>query len=289
MKKIKTIITLVLLLTLVSPIVTSAEGKIYYTNLRGVELTETQYNNLKRVFDENTIATLDQKTIDYYKDEEKLSKSENEKYIKTEEYLDSTGKIIDTINTEVTKQEAELFVENQKNGVQPLSDSHQTNMKRINISIAATPSVKTITITNTWLSMPSVRSYDVIGFRNGTGNSIAINSVSAYQQADGQTVTYSMGGSNFKSTNQGCGISMNIVDSVSGSLSNSMSVTVINNSSIYTAYGTYQHAQSNVTLDQKKNYSINANGLGGVLDFASSVRGNYDGMQGVSQTARVGW
>lgn len=289
MKKIKTIITLVLLLTLVSPIVTSAEGKIYYTNLRGVELTETQYNNLKRVFDENTIATLDQKTIDYYKDEEKLSKSENEKYIKTEEYLDSTGKIIDTINTEVTKQEAELFVENQKNGVQPLSDSHQTNMKRINISIAATPSVKTITITNTWLSMPSVRSYDVIGFRNGTGNSIAINSVSAYQQADGQTVTYSMGGSNFKSTNQGCGISMNIVDSVSGSLSNSMSVTVINNSSIYTAYGTYQHAQSNVTLDQSKNYSINANGLGGVLDFASSVRGNYDGMQGVSQTARVGW
>lgn len=257
--------------------------------MRGVELTETQYNNLKRVFDENTIATLDQKTIDYYKDEEKLSKSENEKYIKTEEYLDSTGKIIDTINTEVTKQEAELFVENQKNGVQSLSDSHQTNMKRINISIAATPSVKTITITNTWLSMPSVRSYDVIGFRNGTGNSIAINSVSAYQQADGQTVTYSMGGSNFKSTNQGCGISMNIVDSVSGSLSNSMSVTVINNSSIYTAYGTYQHAQSNVTLDQSKIYSINANGLGGVLDFASSVRGNYDGMQGVSQTARVGW
>lgn len=162
-------------------------------------------------------------------------------------------------------------------------------MKRINISIAATPSIKTITITNTWLSMPSVRSYDVIGFRNSTGNSIAINSVSEYQKADGQTVTYGMGGSNFKSTNQGCGISMNIVDSVSSNLTNSISVTVINSSSTYTAYGTYQHAQSNVTLEQSKNYSINASGLGGILNFASSVKEKYDGMQGVSQTTRVGW
>ena len=58
---------------------------------------------------------------------------------------------------------------------------------------------------------------------------------------------------------------------------------------VTSADGTYQHAQSNVTLDQSKNYSINANGLGGGVEFASSVRGNYDGMQGVSQTARVGW
>lgn len=37
-----------------------------------------------------------------------------------------------------------------------------------------------------------------------------------------------------------------------------------------------------------KNYTINANGLGGVLDFAVSARGYYDGMQGVNITKRVG-
>lgn len=37
-----------------------------------------------------------------------------------------------------------------------------------------------------------------------------------------------------------------------------------------------------------KNYTVNANGLGGVLDFAVSARGYYDGMQGVNITKRVG-
>ena len=37
-----------------------------------------------------------------------------------------------------------------------------------------------------------------------------------------------------------------------------------------------------------KNYTVNANGLGGVLDFAVSSRGYYDGMQGVNITKRVG-
>lgn len=290
MKKNKIIIIILLLfLSFASPMITSAKENIYYTNLQGVELTETQYNHLKNFFDEDTIATLNQKTINYYKDELNLSKAENEKYIKTEEFFDSNGNIIKTINKEVTEQEAKEFVSNQKNNIKTLSSSHQTSMKKISISIVATPSIKTITITNTWLSMPSVRSHDVIAFRNGTGTSISINSVSGYQKADGKTVTYGMGGTNFKSTNQGCGISMNIVDDVSNTLINSMSITVINNSSTYTAYGTYQHAQSNVSLAQSKNYTISSSGLGNVLNFASSVKGKYDGMQGVSQTVRVGF
>ena len=80
---------------------------------------------------------------------------------------------------------------------------------------------------------------------------------------------------------------MNIVDSVSSSLSNSMSVTIINNSTTYTAYGTYQHATSDVTLSQSKNYSISSSGLGGVLAFANSVIGYYDGMQGVDITGSL--
>ena len=161
-------------------------------------------------------------------------------------------------------------------------------MKKITIGLVAQLSVKTITITNTWLSIPSVKSYDVIGYRNGTGAAVSINSVSGYQKWDGNVISYNSGSENYKSAGNGCGISMNIVDNVSRSLENSMTVTVINNAYTYTAYGTYQHAQSNVTLAQSKNYTVNANGLGGVLDFAASVRGYYDGMQGVNITKSVG-
>lgn len=160
-------------------------------------------------------------------------------------------------------------------------------MISITISLVPNYSVKTITITNIWLSLPSTRSYDVIGFRNGTGTSVSINSVSGYQNYDNNIISYTSSSGNLKTTKNGCGISMNIVDSVSSSLSNGMTVTIWNNSTIYTAYGSYQHAITDVTLSQSQNYSINANGLGGVLDFASSVRGYYDGMQGVDITGSV--
>ena len=47
-------------------------------------------------------------------------------------------------------------------------------------------------------------------------------------------------------------------------------------------YGSYQHSQRNVTLSQSQNYVLSPNGLGGVIDFSSSVEKYYDGMGGVS-------
>lgn len=43
------------------------EKEIYYTNLNGAEMTEVQYNNLKKVFNNDTIATLEKKQADYLK------------------------------------------------------------------------------------------------------------------------------------------------------------------------------------------------------------------------------
>lgn len=289
MKKIKKIVMVAVLAILLAPALVSAKmNEIYFKTESGYGITKEQYNNLIKVFSRDTIYTLENSVIDLYKDIDNLTKTENVKYIRTDDYLDAAGNIISTIESEVTKDEAETFVENQKNGIQPLDSSHQTNMKRISISLLNRGDTKTITVTNKWLSIPSVKSYDVIAYRSGSGADIRINSVSGYQKWDGNTISYNMGSENYKGTTNGCGISMNIVDDVRNSLENSMTATVANGSYTYTAFGTYQHATSNVTLAQSKNYSINANGLGGVLDFANSVRGYYDGMQGVSITKNIG-
>lgn len=289
MEKIKKIVMIVVLAILIAPALVSAKTKeTYFKTESGYGITEEQYNNLIKVFSRDTIYTMDKSVVDLYKDNKNLTKSEKEIYVRTDEYFDENGNVISSVDKEVSKEVAESFVQNQKGGIQTLASSHQTNMKKITIGLVAQLSVKTITITNTWLSIPSVKSYDVIGYRNGTGAAVSINSVSGYQKWDGNVISYNSGSENYKSAGNGCGISMNIVDNVSRSLENSMTVTVINNAYTYTAYGTYQHAQSNVTLAQSKNYTVNANGLGGVLDFAASVRGYYDGMQGVNITKSVG-
>lgn len=287
--KIKKLLMILLLGIILIPTTSHAkeDERIYYTNLNGVSITEEQYNNLSKVFDENTIATMERRQIDYYKNNKNLTKTESVKYVRIDEYFDHENNLTNRIETEVTEKEAMNYVNSIEKKSSAKSPSHQTTMKKITISLVMGYSVKTITINNTWLSIPSTKSYDVIAFRNGTGTSVSINSVSGYQHYDNSTISYNTSSNNYKSTAGGCGISMNIVDSVSSSLSNSMSVTIINNSTTYTAYGTYQHATSDVTLSQSKNYSISSSGLGGVLAFANSVIGYYDGMQGVDITGSL--
>lgn len=287
--KIKKIAIILLIATMFFPntIFAKENNQTYYTNMNGVELTEKQYSNLSKVFDENTIATLTEQQVNYYKNNSNLAKIENTKYIRTDDFYDNNGNLISSKDTIVTENDALNYIKNQNEGISTVASSHQTTMKKITISLDPQHSIKTITITNTWLSIPSIKSYDVIGFRNGTGNSLSISSVSGYQNYDGNLISYKYGGENFNEPKGGCGISMNIADNVSSSLSNSMTVTIWNNDTTYTAYGTYQHAQSNVTLSQSKNYTISSSGLGGVLDFANSVRGYYDGMQGVDITGIV--
>lgn len=65
--KEKSIIMFLVVVALIFPssIFAKENSQIFYTNMNGVELTEEQYLNLSKVFDENTIATLTQQQIDY--------------------------------------------------------------------------------------------------------------------------------------------------------------------------------------------------------------------------------
>ncbi|MBO5120211.1 MAG: hypothetical protein J6C28_00810 [Bacilli bacterium] len=269
---------------MVIPNVAFAKEDIYYTNLNGATLTKEQYNNLLKVFDEDTIATMEKSGIDIYKNDTNLTKVENVKYIKTDYFYDAYGNVILSRENEVNEDEADLFVKNHNNGVQTAASSHQTSMKKLVITgVAGTLDVKTFTITNTWLSMPQVRSFDVIAFGNGENTTVlTFGNISGYQKADGEIINYSSNGTNIKKNlNGGVGISMNIVDTVSTSLINSLTVSFYTNTDPFLGYGTYQHATSDVSLSQSQNYTFSTNGYGRVLNFASSVRGYYDNMQGV--------
>ena len=76
---------------------------------------------------------------------------------------------------------------------------------------------------------------------------------------------------------------MNLVDGASY-FETDISANVISTSQNAVAYGTYQHAVTDVSLSQSQSYTISHNGLGDVVNFASSVYNLYDGMAGVSIT-----
>ena len=46
-------------------------------------------------------------------------------------------------------------------------------------------------------------------------------------------------------------------------------------------YGSYQHAVTNVTLEESHNYELDGGGLGYVFNFPLKISQKYDGMGGI--------
>ncbi|MGN0270258.1 MAG: hypothetical protein ACI4CX_06135 [Candidatus Weimeria sp.] len=256
----------------------------YYTNMNGVVLTESEYHNLSRVFNEDTIATMDSDMINSLKDNYSLSIIDDTvKYVRVDSVVDSCGNVIKSSEKEVSKEQAENF----EQPIYPQSHdiTYQTSIKKLHMTIiGGDSSRKIITLTNTWLSIPSTKSYDVIAIRIGSAAmELHYNDpISGYQKYDGQVISYNSSSSNLKKASKGIGLSMNIKDNVSSSLENSLTVQLLKGQGNLKIFGTYQHAQSPVTLSESKSYSF-GDGLGSVLVFSNSSIGNkYDGMKGVS-------
>ncbi len=262
----------------------------YYTNSYGVNLTQEQYNKLLSVFSEESIYTMTPETLEIVKNAEYFTKTESEKYIRVDSYYDVYGNIVKQTETEITKSEA---LDNNDGKITPYSwnITHQTNMKKLYMQVIspAYMSHKVVTLTNTWLSIPVTKSFDVIAVRPETHSlvvTILPATISGYQKWDGNIINYNVNNNNTKRSasftgNGGVGISMNIVDDVKSTLENSLTVTFVSEADPFKIWGTYQHAQSDVTLAQSQNYSFGSSGLGNVLNFNSSIKSKYDGMQGV--------
>ena len=294
MKKI--FITL-LMAVMVLPTMVLAQEVTYYTNANGVTLTEEQYNYLTGYFSENTLYSMTEEQLNLIKDDRNLTITTETKYIRTDEVYDNMGNLLELVETEVSEEDALNYDEQEQITPYAWNVTYQTTMKRLYMQVvSSSASTKIVTITNTWLSLPKVRSFDVIALRpeaNSMTINVNSNTISGYQNWDGNVINYNGISSNTKKSssftgNGGIGISMNIVDNVSSSLETSMTVYFLCGNSTFSIAGTYQHATSDVTLAQSQNYSFSLSGYGNVLSFASSVASKYDDMQGVKLTYNHG-
>ena len=251
-------------------------GIFLTSSVKGATLTDAEYARLKLVFSDLRIATMSDEDASRY-----LSYDlENTK--KVSKYYKVTRTTNGTTTTEVSEEEATNATEN----IATKGASYTTTYK--NIQIIATPlgdNTYYIDLTNLWLKSPYIKSYDVIAIRtdDATVTEGTQRGTQTYIYTNGSTgtVNYSNGGTNMVKASNGFGISMNLVDAAK-TYECTIEAVVTATTEWATVYGSYQHAATNVTLAQSKSYTISHNGYGKVINFATAVQNDYDGMQGVS-------
>lgn len=159
-----------------------------------------------------------------------------------------------------------------------LLSSYESEYKKITL----TTNQNIVKLVVSWKKRPKYTSYDVIAIR---GENVTFDSNTLYglQEADDKYYEYYNNTNNTMIFTNGIGISMNLKDNSTNYnllLKCNYKITGSNPK----IFGTYQHATSNITLNQSKNYTISANGFGNVIKFSSSVEKYYDKTPGLNAT-----
>lgn len=252
-------------------------GIFLTSSVKGATLTNSEYARLKLVYSDLRIATMSDEDASRY-----LSYDlENTK--KVSKYYRVTKTTNGTTTTEVSEEEATNATKN----IATRGVSYTTTYK--NIQIASIPlnsaNSYSIDLTTLWLKSPYIKSYDVIAMRTDDATVIegSQEGTQSYIYSNGNVgyVYYSNNGTNMVKASNGFGISMNLVDAAN-TYQCTIEAIVTATTKWATVYGSYQHAATNVTLAQSKSYTISHNGYGEVINFATAVQNDYDGMQGVS-------
>ncbi len=249
--------------------VKAQETDVYYSNDLGLELTEEEYKYATQYMDSVELEFFSQDELDYL-------------------LLDVEKNIVGSESAVLIESVNDYGMSYSLNSLSRWTATHTTNMKKLTMSAYfVSGRVLKYTLVCEWSSIPTIKSYDVIGFRI-VGNDAAIykmsnggNDIIGIQNYDGHSINYNGNSDNLKIDN-GVGLSCNIVDSVSESLSISIATNIVLGDRDYVGvYGSYQHATSNVTLRQSQKYDFSYSGMGHVFEFASSVASKYDNTQGL--------
>ncbi len=265
--------------------------EVFFTNMNGVELTEEEYNNLLKGFSPDTINTMDKEMIDGIKDSKHFYVAEDKKYIKTTEVF-LEDKLVDTFDEEITEEEFENSDSEETPLYTPIGTATtSTSYRKLTLHVTAGSSIssKYVTLTNTWTKMPSMKSYDVLAIAPGAKSmSFNLNGHrSAYQKYDSEIINYDMNGDKWNIIEsdtiwkKGIGISQNLVDAATTSIENSMTVVFLCGEYPFSSKGAYAHAIKDTSLDKSKNYTLGTSGIGGLIVFNSSVKGNYEDSVGL--------
>lgn len=248
------------------------------TNVKA-SISDEDYARLREIFSEYRLSIMS---------DEELERLANGELNVQEKLYQWTESINGTMT--YTEVDPDLYVEiNPENSVSNYSTSigttyYESNYKRIQIIDSYVGNnVHYLKVYTQWLVTPATKSFDVTAMRvedatvvEGTQDGVQ----TYWANGDYDFINYSPNGTNIRKQSNGFGISMNLVNDASY-FETDISADIIATGEDATVYGTYQHAVTNVTLEQSHSYNISHNGFGSVLNFATGVRGYYDGMQGV--------
>lgn len=237
--------------------------------------TEEDYNKLRSIFSDARISIMTE--------EEKAIYTEND--VTVEEKLYKGTK---TTNGTYIYEEIDPSLEDdirESAEISTYDSFYQTTYKKISFIKASLGSNKyRLTVYTQWLITPVTQSYDVTAMRIEDGYVVDGTQDGTQMYIKNGTmgyVQYSPNGTNIRKSDNGFGISMNLVNGGT-EFETDISADVVATSQYAMAYGTYQHAVTDVTLDESQSYFISHNGFGDVVNFATGVQNKYDGMAGVS-------
>lgn len=239
------------------------------------ETTEEDYNKLRSIFSDARISLMS--------DEEKAIYTDNEVTVEEKLYKGTL-----TVNNTYTYEEIDPSLADDiaaNSQISTYASSYETTYKRIKfIDADFGDSSHRLTVYTQWIITPVTQSYDVTAMRvedayivDGSQTGLQI------YKKNGTTgsVNYSPNGTNIRKEDDGFGISMNLVNNATN-YETDISANVVATSQYAKAYGTYQHAVTDVSLDESQSYTISHNGFGDVVNFATGVQNLYDRMNGVS-------
>lgn len=256
------------------------ESDEVFINSNGVEMTMEQYNNLRKYFGEMHIDVLTQEEFDEQMELDFDNVQSVIKYFRTD-YNHITGEKSSTEITEEEYMRAGLDVSSNA----PRSNYVESNYKWLYLGANNSNGAAFFSLTAHWKIMPATRSFDVIAARfvdldviNGTQEGKQFYTISG----NTSWINYSFNGTNINNQSNGYGISMNLLNDT-GLTALELELTGCLEVLDYPAiiYASYQHATSDVTLAESKNYTISYLGMGGVIQFNNnSIAAKYDGMAG---------
>lgn len=289
-----------LIFTLFNYVEAKADDKtVFYRNCNGVEFTKEEYERISACFNEDALYVMDKEMAENLKMEKEIVEVSSQTiYVELIETTDSSGKIVNTSQRILSEKVGENYANNYVRTVYSLDADkvHTTSMKKITLSmyIGGSASWKYANITNEWLSLPKIRSYDIIALRPGKASVVfTYKGLSGCQVYDGKRIEYSSTSDNLvyksgvKDGTGGLAYVMNLKDDVVSTLKNTMSVQFVTGADPFTVYGTYQHAIKNISKLNAKKFTFSPSGMGGVLNFKSSIGDYYDNTKGLSVTVSM--
>ena len=132
-----------------------------------------------------------------------------------------------------------------------------------------------VVITSTWSLIPTINSYDVIGFRLVNASINTVNKATI--TGTNYSVTYQP--SSAQQFSNGFGYSVKLGNVIGMKITTSMYTTTSG-----TVFGSYQHANYNVSLATSQLYTISPAGYGNVFNFYGNAMFKYNNATGVDIT-----